>query len=444
MWITGGDLPSGGRLMIDCRQNVLIFPAGSEIGFEVHRSLQHNLHFRVFGASGKADHARFLYDVDRYIQREFYVSRPNFLNEFNALLNDWRIDFVFPTHDDVSLYLAKERENLSAKILTSNYETNLVARHKSRTFDLFAGESFCPAVFKAPYREIRFPVFCKPDTGQGAQGTSVAEDAVQLERAVSAQTNLVVTEFLPGEELSVDCFTDRHGRLRFVGPRTRERITVGISYESAVVPLTEDINAIADTINRKLRLRGAWFFQIKRDQFGRWRLLEFAPRQASTMGVYRALGVNFALLSLFDAMDIDIEITRNDIPVRLSRRLQNRYAIGYEWNHVYIDYDDTIVNDGKVNDQAIAFLYQCRNCSKRISLITKHRFNLDQSLKDNCISDRLFDEILLLGETDEKHEHIDPSGAIFIDNYYVDRAKVSRRHGIPVFDVDGIDALIKD
>ena len=426
------------------KKRVLIFPAGSEIGFELYDSLRHNLHVELFGASGKPDHARLLYRPDRYVEDDFYIDRPDFVERFNAVLTEWDIDFVFPTHDSIVLHLAKHREELAATVICPSLSTALTARYKRRIYSLFADDDFCPVVFEPPFDDAPFPLFLKPDDGQGGKGAFLVEDATELHRLTSKDPNLVVCEYLPGDELSVDCFTDRHGALRFVGPRTRERVTSGISFESATVPLTPEIQRIGEVLNERLELRGAWFFQVKQTADGKWKLLEFAARHASTMGVYRQSGVNFALLTLFDAMGQDVVILNNDLPVRLSRKLQSRYVLGYAFDRVYIDFDDTLIVDGSVNVQALAFLYECRNQGRRISLITKHRGDIGESLGAASIAESLFDEILHLAESDEKHEIIEPEGAIFIDNYFFDREKVHRNLDMPVFDVDAVDALVQD
>lgn len=430
--------------MVDRKYNVLIFPAGSEIGLEIYNSLRYNSHISLFGASGKPDHARFIYPAGRYFEDEFYIDRPDFLGRFDALLQRLGIDFIMPTHDDVVLYLARHQSKLSSKALTSPYKTTLIARRKTLTFECFRNYDFCPRVYHAPFDHLEFPVFLKPDTGQGGKGAFVVRNREQFRTAMESQPDLVVSEYLPGEELSVDCFTDRHRELRFVGPRTRERVQMGISFHSASVPLTEEVGRIAHAINSALTLRGAWFFQVKRDKAGKWKLLEFAARQSSTMGVYRQAGVNFALLSVFDALDLDVRILKNECDVVVSRSLQNRYKMSVAFCRVYIDFDDTVVIDGKVNVNALKFLYQCKNRGVFLSLITKHRHDLQESLKAVRIARDLFDEVILLGEGDEKHEFIRPEGAIFIDNQFVDREKVKQNCHIPVFDVDAIDCLLHE
>jgi hypothetical protein len=191
-------------------------------------------------------------------------------------------------------------------------------------------------------------------------------------------------------------------------------------------------------------LRGAWFFQIKRDKMGDWKLLEFAARQSSTMGLYRQVGVNFALLSLFDAMNLDVEIVSNPLKAKLSRSLKNLYKLDCHFKKVFLDFDETVVIENRVNTLAMAFIYQCINQNIPIVLLTKHRHDIVTSLKHYSIAPSLFEDIVVLKENQEKHEFIDGGECIFIDNYFLDRMKVSRHCKIPVFDVDAIESLINE
>jgi len=423
--------------------NVLVFPAGSEIGLEIHKSLKYNLHIELFGASGKPDHAKFVYDQDHYFEGDFYVDQSHFIELFNNLLEKLKIDVIFPTHDTIALFLAKHRDKVRAKILTSSFEAAEVARRKTLTYEFFKDFGFCTKVFGAPFQEVTFPVFLKPDSGQGAKGTSVAYNRSELLFKVGENPDLVVCEYLPGAELSVDCFSNRKNELLFIGPRVRNRVEMGISFNSSTVPLTSEVEYIARTLNDSLKLTGAWFFQVKSDKNGKLKLMEFAVRQASTMGLYRQAGVNFALLSVFDAMDIDVRILTNSYPIELDRCLHNVYKISMGYDRVYIDFDDTIIINGNVNLVALQYLYQCRNYKIEVNLLTKHIFDLDESLDRFCISKSLFDTIILLRPDQEKVDFINPVNAIFIDNYFFDREKVSKALGIPVFDVDAIESLLR-
>ena len=423
---------------------VLIFPAGSEIGLEIYHSLKYSHHVEVFGLSGKSDHAVFVYDEGRYIEDGLlYVDRSDFIERLNAYLRRLNIEYIFPTHDTIANYLAEHQAQLAAKVITSDRETNRIARYKQETYKAFCAFNFCPEVYVAPYRNLVFPVFLKPDDGQGGKGTFRADDEHDLAFYLGKSPDLLVTEFLPGEELSVDCFTDFNGDLLFIGPRTRERVQMGISFRSTAVDVDDEISFIARSINDKLALNGAWFFQIKRDRNGMFKLLEFAPRQSSTMGLYRHAGINFALLSLFNAQQIPVRILRNDYPLQLDRCLYNRFRAGLVYRRVYIDFDETLIADGQVHDRVMAFLFQCRNRKIEIVLITKHRHDIDETLKNFGIARSLFSDIVHLSDEQSKWNHIDPDGSIFIDNYWFDRRDVKEKLGIPVFDVDAVECLLR-
>ena len=224
-------------------------------------------------------------------------------------------------------------------------------------------------------------MFIKPDIGAGGKGATIVNSVEQLNTILKTSNNMVICQYLPGNELTVDCFTDRKGQLLFIGPRTRDRITMGISFNSKKVPLTNEIEQIANDLNNLFKFRGAWFFQVKQDYDGNYKLMEFSVRMAGTMALYRELGINFALLSLFDAMNMDIKLLYSDLNIELSRRLQNSYTIDYYYENVYIDFDDTIIVQNKVNTIAMQFIYQCINKNKKIILLSKHSTDLLLDLK---------------------------------------------------------------
>jgi hypothetical protein len=160
------------------------------------------------------------------------------------------------------------------------------------------------------------------------------------------------------------------------------------------------------------------------------------------MTFYRQLGVNFAALSLFDAMGCDVKVLFNDYGITLDRRLKNRYHLDYQYEKVYIDFDDTIIVKGQVNTSVITFLYQCVNEGKQIILLTKHAYDLNESFGRYRICKELFDEIILIEPDGKKSDYINNSKSIFIDNYFYDRLLVKERCNIPVFDVDAVECLL--
>ena len=67
-----------------------------------------------------------------------------------------------------------------------------------------------------------------------------------------------------------------------------------------------------------------------------------------------------------------------------------------------------------------------------------------ESFENYCLHPKLFDEIIHITFEQEKSDYINPQKAIFIDNSFTERKRVTERFGIPVFDVDAVDALLSN
>lgn len=421
------------------KTNVLIFPAGEINSVELHEALSHNVNINVFGASSVDRHGEYVFK--NYRGGLPFISKDNFISEFNKLIDEWKIDFVFPTHDTIALYLSENIESIHAKIIVADSETALICRDKKETYSLFADCDFCPKQYSS-FDE--FPVFIKPREGQGAQGACLVNSVEEIPADIQIE-NYVISEYLPGEELTVDCMTDSKGKLCACLPRIRHRLMAGVCVAGEAMIATDEILKIGELINSRLKLLGLWYFQLKKDDNGRYKLLEIATRCAGTMCLSRARGVNLPLLSVYAAMGKNISVFENPYSLVMDRTLISRYKIDYEYDTVYIDYDDTIVEGEDVCLPVVRFLYQCRNQGKKVVLITRHEVDhsdtIERSLESHAISDKLFDEVIKLSFEESKADFISPEHAIFIDNAYTERKKVYDKLHIPVFDVEGMDVL---
>ena len=170
--------------------------------------------------------------------------------------------------------------------------------------------------------------------------------------------------------------------------------------------------------------------------------MEIAPRIAGTMGLTRNLGINYPLLTIYNYMEIPIEIVENRFKIEIDRALFNRYSTDIYYEHVYVDLDDTLILKGKVNTFLIMFLYQCINNNKKIFLITRHGKNIEKTLKKHKISIDIFEDIIHLRNDENKSDVIKNYASIFIDDSFSERKKVSEERKIPVFDLDSIECLI--
>lgn len=428
------------------KTNILIFPASGENSFNIYNALKYNLHFNVFGVTNKHDHTEYVFDNDKLIIDDFYIYGEDFFNKVNSLIQEKNIKFIIPTHDEIALFLMKNKDKINAVICCSPLETTEIAFDKEKIYEVFSNEYFCPQIYNN-VEEFEYPVFSKPKHGAGSKGVYIIQNLEELYKYEIDFEKNVYSEYLPGEEYTIDCFTDRNGTLKFAYGRTRERIVNGITNHSTKIEDNSECYKIAELINKKLKFRGAWFFQVKKDKNNKMKLLEISVRQAGTMIYFREYGINFPLLTLFDFMEYDINIIDKNLKLynlTLDRCLHDSFKIDYDYENIYIDFDDTIICNNLVNTKAIMFLYQSLNNNKNIYLITRHENNIFESLKKYHIDREIFKEIIILDKKEYKSDKILKEKSIFIDNYYKERIEVSSRLNIPVFDVDSIECLIND
>lgn len=389
---------------------VLVYPAGTEIGLEIARALRYQKNITLIGANSKEDHSQFYYDKI-YRVPDIYDDPQGAIRELLKI----KSTIIYPAHDQVVYELSKAE--IDKAILPSNY-TAEICRSKKLTYEFLKNIILVPQLFSSVTDITKFPVFCKPECGQGTRGTFTLRNKSEAKR----RTNELILEYLPGDEFTVDCFTDRHGNLRYCKGRRRTRITNGISTRTEI---SDDLRfeEIGVKINSVMAFRGQWFFQVKENTSGELVLMEVAARPAGASCLARARGVNLPLLSVLDKMDINIDLIENDISVA-DRALENKYIFDYEFDRVYVDLDDTII---PINYEMIGLLYKFKKKGKELILLTSHKGSVMDALKENYICAELFNEII---KTDDKAGQI-WGKAIFIDDSFSEREKAD----CPAFDV---------
>lgn len=408
------------------KKRILVFPCGSEIGLEIHRSMQHSTHFALIGASSVDDHGRFVYED--YIGGVPMHTDTGFTTALKEIIRTRQIDAIYPTMDAVAETLHNLAAELGIIVIGSSKETTAICADKRKTYAALHGHIPLARCYNNLDEVEQYPVFLKPAKGYGARGAAKANNHKHAELLLETASNqeLLIQEYLTGKEWTIDCFSDRHGKLRFHGVRGRDRVSNGISVNTTECEQhAQEFAQWADTINTILKPRGAWFFQAKQAIDGQPRLLEVAARLAGSSALFRIKGVNFALLSCFDAFEQDVEILLNDFKVELDRALCNRFKTDLEYTDIFVDLDDTLIVNGKVNHELVAFLYQAINNGKRISLITRHTGDLLATL-DKYRLTQLFDRVFHITDGSSKANYIDVEKAIFIDDSFIERQSVSK------------------
>ncbi len=418
---------------------VLVFPAEAVNATEVHDALSGCVNVEVWGASSEERHAPYVFK--NYRSDLPRLGDPSFYDALSSLVRELGIDVVVPTHDTVLLEFAENAGRIPARVLAPSLETARACRSKRRTYEVLAGLPFVPRVYGSPSEVDSFPVFAKPDEGQGARGVRIVRDPGELSRVDFAQD--VVVEYLPGREYTVDCFTDSGGRLAVVSPRERARVENGVSVCARTLPASDEVRRIAEEINARMGFCGLWFFQVKEDPSGVPKLLEVSGRCAGTMCATRAKGYNLPLMSVYALMGRDVGAIDCGYEVTVDRELASSYRPSFEVRRLLLDYDDTLVHGDEVDLQAIRLLYQCRNKGVPVVLLTRHEGDLGADMEAHGIAHGLFSAVEHLSWGEEKADRVEAlDGDVLVDNSFAERRAFHDRFGIPVLDVSEVPVLL--
>ncbi|MCS6862928.1 MAG: ATP-grasp domain-containing protein, partial [Abditibacteriales bacterium] len=334
---------------------VLVFPSCNEPGLEIITSLAKSNKIALFGGSSY----NLDYDPSRLILKNHllcpdYYDR-HFKRDFQKVIDDYQIDIVFPSMDVLVAEFSRWRLPNTTFIVT-NTEAATLFLSKSKTYERLKNVVPVPRLYDADH--VEFPAYAKPDCGSGSREAMMINTDEELHLA--RKRGLLISEFLPGDEFTVDCLNDLNGRLLFSNVRVRGHIGRGIALGTRDVFYPE----ISDNVRRiaqEVRIEGPWFAQFKISRDGQPKLMEVNARVAGSMSLTRLCGVNIPLMSVFLFKGYEVRVPQARTGVLLNRCLRNLGEVNdFKW--VIWDWDDTILRkDGKPDPDVIACLYDYNN-----------------------------------------------------------------------------------
>lgn len=131
-----------------------------------------------------------------------------------------RIKGILSLIDPELSLLSKNKEKLNelgVKLIGSDYEATERCFDKYEFYNYLSKNGFNVAKtyidineFKKDLnnKKIKFPVFIKPRTGSASIGISKVESLEHLELIYRLFPNMIIQEFIDGEEFGVDCYVD--------------------------------------------------------------------------------------------------------------------------------------------------------------------------------------------------------------------------------------------
>lgn len=241
-----------------------------------------------------------------------------------------------PTVDSELLPVARrcaDFESVGTRLLLASEETLALCVDKLRLLEACEGVVPLPryAVFDDTFAPDGwdFPLLVKPRTGSGSRGIEIARSPAEL-GALPRGAHLLVQEFLPGEEYSVDVLASGNGEIIAAVPRVRMKVDSGIAVTSRTLH-DMDLEEFARAVARRIGLTYTANVQFRRNVNGVPALLEVNPRFPGTMPLTVRSGVNMPLLSLRDVL--------GQPPATDAGAFENIAMIRY-WEESYLDPDE--------------------------------------------------------------------------------------------------------
>ena len=354
----------------------------------------------------------------------------NSLNQLCSIIEKNEVELVYLAHDDWIYHFRHWKELKEAKIVSSSRHSIEITSFKSKTYSYLDKHIPVPFMFENPKLINDYPIFMKPDRGQGGRGAAIIRNRQEFDTVQFSNENLshlIFTEFLSGPEYTIDCFSDLNHNVIFASRRLRQRIEGGKAVETVVLDTPKFITEWATLISLKLEIHGAWFFQIKMDHNSSPKLLEVGLRVAGASGVNRLNGVNLSQLNFYQHTEHQPNL-RCHVQKNRPKLYKNSFDFGFDYQAIYVDLDDTIITDRGINEDLIRFLYLSRKQEKDIFLITRNQGNLESVIETSKI-ENLFRNILIVRQNERKSSYINEAiPFLFIDDSFSEREDVKNIH----------------
>ena len=330
---TGLNSPSG-----DGGINILMTGGGAPGAAGILKCLQQEKSFHITVADANSN------SVGRYLNKDFeiipFANDPAFAKAVLSLCRKKNIHALLPLVTKELIPLSqhiKEFEGAGARLLLSPTASLEIANNKSRLYEFLQWRGIAVPDFRVVETIDQFnkaveelgypqkPVCFKPSVSNGSRGFRIISEQmnepdllfnhkpsstyIRLDGAVRILSSgifpeLLISDYLPGEEYSIDCIAN-HGKSILIVPRLRKRMINGISVEGEFVKEETIINYCREII-KELQLHGNIGIQVKKSTTGQFLILEINPRVQGTISAALGAGVNLPVLAIKQELGLPI------------------------------------------------------------------------------------------------------------------------------------------
>lgn len=289
--------------------------------------------------------------VGKHLHNQFFTlpkaTAPDFIDVITHKCEELGINIIIPLVTRELFPFSKHKADLAQKgikVLVSDEQALNIANDKGKLYQ-FLDEA---GIITPAYRIIKeiskihlaieelgypnHPVTIKPCISNGSRGFRILDANVnefdlffnekptgiyitpeKLKQVLSGHKlpNMIVSEYLPGDEYSVDCLA-KNGETLLCLPRVRRKMVGGISTEGEFIR-DESIVSYCKQIIKAIGLHGNIGIQVKQAKDGTYKILEINPRVQGTIVAALGAGVNLPLLAIQAELGQPVTTTQNDV-----------------------------------------------------------------------------------------------------------------------------------
>ena len=334
---------------------VLLTAAGSPSAPGRIKCLKNNGERNVYviGTDMKADATiNQMCDVVRLVPA---ATATNYVDELLKVCKEEHVDVLIPGISQELPELQKRRTEFDAigtKVSVSDGKGLLIANDKIALYEYMKENGFSIPNFRTvesieeferACSEIGFPqkaICVKMKDGSGSRGIRLIdpkksrfdifvgekpnsffttyEDIISILKEANQIPQLMVMDYLPGMEYSVDLLAD-HGKTLYIVGRESNIINASIPQEATLV-YNKEAYEISKKIVEYLKLDGNVDLDFKFDENGHPQLMEINPRLAATLSVIAAGGCNLLYLRVKQLLGEKLPKVTVNYGVKLKRR----------------------------------------------------------------------------------------------------------------------------
>lgn len=188
----------------------------------------------------------------------------------------------------------------------------------------------------------------------------------------------------------------------------------------------------------ELKLEPSSIITLKAGELESDSIIWHVNRFSNNWRLYRSIGINIPLLIIQVSLNRMVKTTQM---VNSECVVINNKSLSYRFGKdafFWFDLDETLVCRWMPIIQLVNFLQELKSLGFKVGLITRHTFNISETLIKIGLNSNAFDKIVKV-ELHQKKSNFISNGDVFVDNDFKERLDVRSNTGAMVLDLDQID-----